>query len=466
MSKAVLNSYAVLSKQAPPQKVAPTQPLPPLPHSRISPVWDSFSARPRSSTFSNISAWALNIQPGSPAPLSPSASSPRRLSVPSVRVSSASFLNLLDTPSTAQKAAYNTPVVVEFPTSPRTAGLPQKDKDLVALYGIPAPPMPKKNGRVLNRVRSWSVFGRPKAAAGTKPKADATLTAAAEIASRKKEGYNNNNNKNTRRAHDRPLPLAAQLELAQLMDGGSMDHRIKAHMKERARGEDAGVGDVWRDGAGGIWLDQEEEWEYAHLLGGDVGAGTRAMGEPEWVDFEACSPVDGGDSEERRGSVSTQSSDLDPGHLMQVPDTLANFGGNVVSAAAHKPGASVRSGSHPISQQTTRPGSSGITRPGSSGSVRRRPAPLVLPPPAPSTKSPINPDQIRRDFLENSFQPEVKSTPRAQKKVRRGSLAVLPGYTNVAAASTETFASSGTRRTVLKKPSLLNVFKGRRDASA
>lgn len=94
---------------------------------------------------------------------------------------------------------------------------------------MPASPR-KKGGRVLNRVRSWSVFGtRARSKSTSKPKpaaADAKLAAAAEIASRKKEGYK----RKTRHARDRPLPLAAQLELAQLMDGGSLDRRIQAHM--------------------------------------------------------------------------------------------------------------------------------------------------------------------------------------------------------------------------------------------
>ncbi|TFK48415.1 hypothetical protein OE88DRAFT_1810318 [Heliocybe sulcata] len=481
---------------------------PALPTSRVSPVWDQrFNTHPRNTTFSNISAWALNVQPGSPEPLSPerrasvssprrpsiSAISPRRLSVPSVRVSSASFLNLQDTPLPGQRTAY-TPIVVEFPTSPKTAGLPTQftKKDPVALYGIPLPPVPKKSGRVLSRMRSLSVFGnrgRPKSSDGpAAPKAaptdaNAKLAAAAEIASRKKEGYK----MKTKQTYDRPVPLAAQLELAQMMDGGSMDHRIKAHMHERARAERGlkrgqqvvGVGDVWRDGEGGIWLDQEEEWEYAHLLSGEVRTG--ASVEHEWVDFEPGSPVAGGEG--RRGSVSTQSSDLDPNRLVQasegLDDSLGTFGGNVLPTAAHKPGMPVlslspaggRSRSHEVSQQSSRPGSS--------GSARRRPAPLILPPSSPSSKrptnSPINPEAIRRDFLENSFQPEVaesmasgpcRADRDALKKLRRGSIALLSGYTNAAAASTESFASSGTKKAALKKPSLMHVFKGKKEVAA
>ncbi|EPQ56128.1 hypothetical protein GLOTRDRAFT_105135 [Gloeophyllum trabeum ATCC 11539] len=340
MSKATA-SYASLPKQAPPQKAAPTQPLPPLP-TRISPVWDErFVARPRSRTFSNIASWALS-----------------------------------------------------------------------------------------------------------------------------KEGYK----KKTRHARDRPLPLAAQLELAQLMDGGSLDRRIQAHMAERARaegglqrGEQAvGVGDVWRDGAGGIWLDQEEEWEYAHLLAGEVGAGGAV--EPEWVDFEAGSPVDG---EERRGSVSTQSSELSPSRLVQalegLDDGMAIFGGSVPPVAPYKPG------KFALSLPPARRSSSSDSvprldaRPGSSGSARKRPAPLVLPLPSPTNKrpinSPINPEQVRRDFLENSDS-GTDSTPRNQ---RRGSLTVLPGYVNTAAASEEALSTLGNRKVLMKKSSLMNLFKTRKD---
>jgi hypothetical protein len=60
----------------------------------------------------------------------------------------------------------------------------------------------------------------------------------------------------------------------QFLDGGSLEHHAKHVMHAQAlqaavsvsstRG--VAIGNVFRDANGRIWWDQEEEWEYAHLL--------------------------------------------------------------------------------------------------------------------------------------------------------------------------------------------------------
>jgi hypothetical protein len=93
-----------------------------------------------------------------------------------------------------------------------------------------------------------------------------------------------------------------------------------------------GVGDVYRDGQSGIWWDAEEEWEYAHLLGGEEQVGVE-----EWVEFREDIKVSA--DEERRGSVSTQDSDLDVRDVVQPAeehDDLATFGSATSPLALQK----------------------------------------------------------------------------------------------------------------------------------
>jgi len=234
----------------------------------------------------------------------------------------------------------------------------------------------------------------------------------------------------------RPPPLANEIALMQFTNGGNIDDNIKRVMEAQAKATGAlGLADVYRDGDGGIWWDQDEEWEYAHLLGeGDEGR-PRATGDLQWVTFGSTSPCVPG--EERRGSVSTQDSDLDPKHVVQPVDVLGGddlvlFGSAVVPT--RKPAASVlslpsrprRTAQHlqkpdllvdvAFPRPRTSPKSPRFpSSPGASagmkskGTARRRPAPLKLSPPSPASKqatsSPIDAYKVRKDFIAASFEP-------------------------------------------------------------
>jgi hypothetical protein len=115
----------------------------------------------------------------------------------------------------------------------------------------------------------------------------------------------------------------------QFIDGGSSESNAKRLMEHRARatGTKSGVDTVYRDGKGGIWLDQDEEMEYAHLLNGDF-SGESSTAEMQWVRFgseDGVSPLKTGIidlAESRRESVSTHHSDLDPAYLvLPIEDT-------------------------------------------------------------------------------------------------------------------------------------------------
>lgn len=258
-------------------------------------------------------------------------------------------------------------------------------------------------------------------------------------------------NKKSKYAKFRPAPLNNDLALAQLLDGGKMDDHATQFVKLEARaagatkvdGQLVGVGSVWRDGEGGVWRDQDEELEYVHLL---AGRGS-AVGEGQWVRFgsdAAASPL----TDERRGSCTTQDSDLSPRYAMKVEtdvhDDLVVFGNALAPRIHVKPGLSVlaipsrnrRTAKHlrkpefllnafPVPLSPTRmPKTPESPRFAVGATVcmppkrkmRHRPAPLQLIPPSPAFKLPTNPsdpDSIRRDFLGDSFAPPpIEKSPR------------------------------------------------------
>lgn len=502
------HTYAFLS-QPPPQKQRPTQALPSPP-----PIVASHLRR-RANTHSSITTWATRVQPGSPAPCSPrsprrrpsssrrpSVSRGRRPSINSGRLPSGSFLSFVDTPSTANK---NTPSLKDFapdltalgytsafvhlqrgPASAtfphgKTPFTPFTDK-INAYSHIPIPPIPsptRTKTRQLKHFRSLTVLkGRGRSKSVTMPSSPpfskSKPNSKVAIATRKKAKY----------PGYRPPPLANELALAQFANGGSMEKNIQRMMEAQAnaagQGPYNGVGDVYRDGKGGLWLDQDEEWEYAHLLGGDEEEETI-----KWVSFGdrdgVSANVAGLDlaSEERRGSVSTLYSDFDPSAVVQPADEfddLAVFGSSLSASVLRKPGMSVLTrpsrskhnhkpeflldivfnpSSPMVPKFSTR--STGKSKP--KGLDRRRPAPLALAPPAPSTKRPSNsPMDIRKDFFDGSFEPVVSATlysshhrsasRSTQTRDYSGSSVLMPTMTN---------CSESTIKSMKKKPSRMNM---------
>lgn len=466
--------YAFLA-HPPPQKKRPTQPLPSPPScdSAVPPQGPTH-IRPRTNTFSTITAWAARVQPGSPASLSPrsprrrpSIGRGRRTSITCRRVSSSS-LNASDTPSTAHRNAATpsiqnfkadltsvgyTSAFLQVPKTPITATRPLAVKPHTAEAGhhIPIPPVPEsptRRPRGLTRLRSLSTLryrGRSKSAAPSSPtkmKAKAAASSAA-VVKRKKAKY----------ASMRSAPLANELELMQFVDGGSMESNIKRVMEAQARAGAAGVGDVYRDGQGGIWWDQDEELEYAHLLAPSEDGIVHGTGDLQWVTFggDKSSSANPNIDEERRGSMSTQDSDLDPRYIVQPTDhldtdDLAVFGSALTPLAIRKPAMSVlalpsrprraakhlhkpdyllnaafiRGSASPKSPKFTVSTCAGVAKP--KGKARRRPAPLTLTPPSPALKrpsnSPVDPERIRKDFLDSSFEPAVPATPVAPAMYR------------------------------------------------
>ncbi|THH27315.1 hypothetical protein EUX98_g6877 [Antrodiella citrinella] len=457
--------YPFLS-QPPPQKRRPTQPLPsppsnakPTPQLPATPSSSPMLVRRRSATTSAITAWVANIHPGSPAPYSPRRSPSafsrrpsltrsihRRSSITSVRVSSASFLNIQDTPTTASRVAI-TPSMKDFSPSDFTS------MGYTSVFvNLPhTPQLPKEPKRGLKHFRSLTSL-KPTRRTRTEPippvpssplhkKSSASLDPVA-VAKSKKSKYS--------KYH--PAPLNNDLALAQLLEGGKIDDHVSRFTKADAKaagavkvnGQLVGVGSVWRDGEGGIWRDKDEELEYAHLLSGRGSC----FSDGHWIQFgsdgSAVSPLDG----MRRGSLSTEDSDLSPRYAMKTetdtPDDLVAFGGALAHTVRVKPGMSVlaipsrsrRTAKHlrkpeflldifPVPHTPTRAPKSPASPRFAAGSTvamppkgkaRRRPAPLKLTPPSPAFKCPTNPSDFeiaRRGFLDDSFAPTpIAKSPR------------------------------------------------------
>jgi len=175
-------------------------------------------------------------------------------------------------------------------------------------------------------------------------------------------------------------------------------------------------------------------------------------------------------------TISTQDSDLDVRYVVQPAeeyDDLATFGSALAPMSLHKPGMSVlaippttrRAAKHmrkpeylldiafprsPTSPQSPRfyvGPSSSPTKAKPKGKARRRPAPLKLTPPSPAVKhphnSPVDPEKVRKDFLEDSFAP----SPVRGRQARKAS------NDSTWSGATITVA----RRGVVKKASIMNV---------
>ncbi|KAH0836836.1 hypothetical protein J3R83DRAFT_8620 [Lanmaoa asiatica] len=346
---------------------------------------------------------------------------------------SASFLHIVPTPTTAHVASPSvcdfkadltavgyTSVFLQLPNTPisATVSIATKPPSPNAAKNIPILTVssPTYKPRGFTRFRSLSILrsrARSKSVCPDSP-TKMKAKAAAAIVKRKK---------------------------------ANMDDNIKRIMAAQAKAAGAvGLADVYRDGEDGIWWDQDEEWEYAHLLSEGDESHPHVTGDLQWVTFGGnTSPsMAGMPGEERRGSVSTQDSDLDPKYIVQPTDLLDGddlglFGSAIVPLSTQKPNMSVLSlpsrprrvakhlrkpdfladvafsRLHPSAKSlksSTSPGVGAGMKP--MGKARRRPAPLELAPPSPAfkrpTNSPVDADKVRKDFIDASFEPAASAS--------------------------------------------------------
>jgi hypothetical protein len=222
---------------------------------------------------------------------------------------------------------------------------------------FPIPPSPTP--RVPKRFRSFSILrsrSTSKSVAPPSPtKSHNTKTsAAASISKRKKAAYAHASKASAKysASASAPVPLANEIALMQLMDGGSTDKNIKRLMAAQAKAaagtranQDGAlaVGDVYRDEKGGVWWDREEELEYVHLLGGEDE-------QMQWVTFGgedkkeeghdpslALASLAGLGRRDSSTSTKTVDSDLDPANVVKPADEDGTMMHMTVPGLIHHP---------------------------------------------------------------------------------------------------------------------------------
>ncbi|KAJ2915934.1 hypothetical protein MD484_g4460, partial [Candolleomyces efflorescens] len=361
-------AYTFLSQPPPPKRRAAATGKPPCapPVCQLPPTPNRVARRP--SFTAKITHWASHVQPGSPAPVSPHrrlSNSSRRpsitfglsattLGIGHRRVPSSPFI-VTPTPTTASHKTfdftalgYNT-IFTHMPKTPETPSpllraKAQREQQL-AEEKMRAKAQAKeeskeKKGKMIKKIKSLTNL-RPRSKSLSKSTTDlpsdlppvpplpspsyTTATAPSKATTKSKARGKSPSPRKTSAAKKKalyggliraPPTLANELALMQFADGGKMEDHIKRTMTT----ESGAVGDVYRDGKGGVWWDQDEELEYRGLLADSEPGSADGKGKG-WVKFTS-SPTNEV-SLERRGSAtsnSTLDSDLDPAYMMQVED--------------------------------------------------------------------------------------------------------------------------------------------------
>lgn len=355
-------AYAFLT-QPPPQKKRGTQ----QPSASQDVPSSVQSENPRRRSLAAISNWASSVQPGPPAPLSPNktayaepprpSKSGRRYSAQVAPPSPVTYIPDSPTSSTdtpvmkpdLQAVGY-TSVFVQLPKTPPVQFTPDGRVDVFS----PAATEDTEDSRMSKR-RFRSLSMKP-------PGRSKSIS----VASTQQSKPSAAKEKKSKHADTRPPQIAQELALAQFLGGGSVQHHMKQYAEKQAKrsgakkenGQVVGVTPLWQDGQGGVWRDQEEQWEYTHLLGGPERNGSRR--DVDWVQFDEERGVGMG-----RESSETVNSELDRRRARQGHDA-PEFNVDVFSSGHTKP--------------------------------KRRPQPLDIIPP-----HDFDAAQARQEFLQSSF---------------------------------------------------------------
>ena len=259
----------------------------------------------------------------------------RRQSVSSTRsrIPSASFLQFVDTPRTPAHPIPATPfpadakfdltafgyssvfvnVAISTPITPDAhkpkpmTRLPSRHEAVTS--SAPVTPVTKSTGvfkRLLgNKSKSTKSQGKTQTKGG-KAAADPAISEYVSVSHKKRSKYTEQPSgveKKKREVYAAALPptVKQEAQMRQAMEGGSLEYNIRKVMEEKAKREGTavkvncaegvkaveGVEAAHRDAQGGIWWDQEEEWEFAHLLAANkVPVSARCVGSEGWVTFD------------------------------------------------------------------------------------------------------------------------------------------------------------------------------------
>ncbi|KAJ8084462.1 hypothetical protein PM082_003232 [Marasmius tenuissimus] len=269
--------------------------------------------RRRSSKSIAITNWALAVQPGSPAPISPN----KRLHVHRRAPSnSTSFLHLIETPTTAGWSHPSpcspksfaadveltnwgyTSVFVRLPVTPSTPSHLRRPSPI-------ASEAPVKHGKSLKKIKSMGILRRngAKSSAGDVSPTSATSRTRTRTHSRSRSGSvsptkaspsrrapGSSKPKNKAKNHP-PLPPALQTELLlmQFTGGGSLSTNAQRLMEQRAKATTTKAVDaVYKDENGMLWLDEDERIEYEGLIPTSPAPSSPAS---QWVQFSPIAAI-------------------------------------------------------------------------------------------------------------------------------------------------------------------------------
>ncbi|KAJ8092883.1 hypothetical protein PM082_023516 [Marasmius tenuissimus] len=365
--------------------------------------------RRRSSTFTAITNWALAVQPGSPAPISPNKQRPSHRRAPS---NSTSFLHLVETPTTASRSNISprsakdfpadvnltswgyTSVFVHLPVTPSTPSHLRRRSPVT-------PEAPMKPGKGLKKFKSMGILRRNRAKSVTGDVSPTSPTAPTRPRTRSrsrsgsvsptkpsssKRAAGPSKGKGKAKVHP-PLPPALQTELLlmQFTGGGSLETNAQRLMEQRAKGTTTKAVDaVYKDENGMMWLDEDERIEYEALIPTSPAPSSPAS---PWVQFTSTSAlvpdspamgaIKADEEHARRGSVKSLTPterELEAAIAIRPSSPSAYIGVSLVNASAVN-----------IDRTERR--------------RRRRPAPLKLP------SAPAIPTASAAQGFEDSFEP-------------------------------------------------------------
>ncbi|THV05049.1 hypothetical protein K435DRAFT_961442 [Dendrothele bispora CBS 962.96] len=393
---------------------------------------ESVSALPtlaRRSSF--ILNWAIAVQPGSPAPLSPRPSPTYESRRPSLsrsasrrRPSLVRSTRACSNPSTSPKTpkefnvdltSYGyTSVFVHLPYTPTTPSPFLRQVNANASTNVPVPPVPQTpppaatETKVIKRFRSLANLkprrarAKSNAASNPPPSPSNTMPSKTKTSSSK-----------PKKTAAPPLPpsLASELLLMQFTGGGSLETHAKRVMEQQARAaaptgsaaaskkkkvrpEELAVGAVYRDENGNMWWDEAEAMEYKALIPEQPGSPQSHR----WVKFDG-NKAPRQEAPPRRGSLasmftsnSSAASPTSPRSFSDagfsnvvVPANVDAYGGVAMHLLHSTPTASAHDMAAHQNKRT-----------------RRRPAPLQLHSADAVPQAPVN-------VFEDSFAPAVAS---------------------------------------------------------
>ena len=249
------------------------------------------------------------------------------------RIPSASFLQFVDAPRTPAHpipatplpadakfdftafgyasifvdVSVSTPITPDIYKSKPITRLPNRHDATTG--SAPTTPITKTTGMFKRLLGNKSKTSKSQAKAQTKAgKADVNpvISDYASISLKKRSKYTEQPSseveKKKREVYAAALPptVKQEAQMRQVMEGGSLEYNIQKVMEEKAKREGTaikvcsiegkkvveGVETAHQDAQGGIWWDQEEEWEFAHLLAAKkVPVSARCVDSEGWVTF-------------------------------------------------------------------------------------------------------------------------------------------------------------------------------------